>query len=123
MAIRYYTDTHVPKAVALQVRQRGIDIVRCEELNLQDASDETHLERATQEQRTLISRDTDFLRLHLEWLKQERKHYGILFLQDHLQGEKSVGIIVNALVTYYELVEGGAATVEADFVNQIYFIR
>ncbi len=123
MSIRYYADTHIPKSVAVQLRQRGIDIVRCEDIGLQEASDKTHLEIAVSEQRTLISRDTDFLRLHVEWLKQGRKHYGILFLQDHLQGESSVGSIVRTLIAYYELVEGGAATVEADFVNQTYFIR
>jgi predicted nuclease of predicted toxin-antitoxin system len=123
MPIRYYTDTHIPKAVAIQLRQKGVDIVRCEELDLQEAKDETHLEHAAKEQRTLVSRDTDFLRIHREWLEQGRKHYGILFLQDHLQGESSMGVIVRTLMDYYDLVEGGAATVETDFVNQVYFIR
>jgi len=123
MSIRYYTDTHIPKSVAIQVRNKGIDIVRCEDLDLQEAGDKTHLEYATQEHRTLISRDTDFLRLHSEWLQQGRKHYGILFVQDHLQGDSGVGSIVRILIDYYELVEGGAATIEVDSVNQIYFIR
>jgi hypothetical protein len=32
--IKFYTDTHIAKAVAVQLRQKGVDIVRCEEVGM-----------------------------------------------------------------------------------------
>ena len=46
--IAFYTDTHIAKAVALQLRGHGIDVIRCEQVGLADASDVRHLEYATQ---------------------------------------------------------------------------
>lgn len=121
--LRFYADTHIPKAVTLQLRSRGVDIVRCEEVGLAEADDLTHLGYATQQGRALVSRDTDFLRHHSEWMSANKQHGGIFFVQDHLQGEKAVGVIVRTLYDYFELIAGGAATVEQDIANQVIYIR
>ncbi|MBL8120321.1 MAG: DUF5615 family PIN-like protein [Anaerolineae bacterium] len=120
--LRYYMDTHIPKVVAFELRRRGIDVVRCEEIGLAEAADETHLQTAVEQERTLVSRDTDFVRLHADWLQLKRQHYGILFLKDYLQGSDRIGSIVRILVEYHQLVKDGAASVEMDFVNQLYFV-
>jgi len=62
--IRYYLDTHIPKAVAEQLRLRGIDVVRCEEVGLAEADDTEHLEYAAAQERTLVSHDADFRTVH-----------------------------------------------------------
>lgn len=121
--LKFYTDTHIAKAVAIQLRIRGVDIVRCEEVGLAEANDITHLEYATSQGRAMVSRDADFLRHHVEWQARGRRHGGIFFVQDHLQGERAVGVIVHILYDYYELVSGGAATVEQDIANQVIYIR
>jgi hypothetical protein len=69
-----------------------------------------------------VTRDIDFLRLHSKWMQQGNQHSGIMFLEDHLQGEGSVGTIVKELFSYHELVMGGAATIENDFANQVIYI-
>jgi hypothetical protein len=38
--IKFYADTHIAKAVAVQLRLRGVDIVRCEEVDMTQVDDE-----------------------------------------------------------------------------------
>lgn len=121
-ALKFYTDTHIAKAVAVQLRNQGVDIVRCEEVGLAKASDSDHLEYACNTGRAMISRDADFLTLHAEYLEQGKSHYGIFFVLDHLQGKGAVGVIVRYLLEYYQLVAGGAASVEDDIANQVIYI-
>jgi predicted nuclease of predicted toxin-antitoxin system len=60
--LKFYLDTHISKQVALQLRQKGVDVVRCEEVGIAAADDEAHLEYAATEGRILISADQDFTR-------------------------------------------------------------
>lgn len=120
--LKFYTDTHVSKAVAVQLREMGVDIIRCEEVDMATASDLAHLEYAVRDGRTMVTRDADFLRLHAKWLAEGKPHSGIMFLEDHLQGKGSVGTVVKVLFDYHELVLGGAATMENDIANQVIFI-
>ncbi len=120
--LKLYTDKHIPKAVTTQLRRRGIDIVRCEDVGLGDANDFTHLEYAANEGRVIITRDADFTRLHAEWVKTNRTHAGIMFCRSNLQGEDAIGRIVSEVLMYHELIEGGAGSLEADIANRILFV-
>ncbi|MBZ0305999.1 MAG: DUF5615 family PIN-like protein [Anaerolineae bacterium] len=119
--IKFYTDTHIAKAVAVQLRQKGVDIVRCEEVGMAEASDLAHLEYATQHNRIVISHDSDFLALHAEWQEQEHQHAGIIRVASHLQDKRHIGTIVKEVLAYHQLVEIGAAS-DDDFRNHVYFI-
>lgn len=68
-------DEHVPKAVAEGLRRRGVDVVTVQEIGLQAADDQRHLERATQEGRVVVTQDADFLRLHAAGVS----HRGIVY--------------------------------------------
>ncbi|MBL8120166.1 MAG: DUF5615 family PIN-like protein [Anaerolineae bacterium] len=57
--LKFYADTHVPKAVAIQLRAQGIEVIRCEEIGLAEADDVEHLEYATSQGCTLVSHDLD----------------------------------------------------------------
>lgn len=57
-------DEHVAKAVTEGLRRRGVDVVTVQELGLQAAEDQQHLQRAAQEGRVVVTQDADFLRLH-----------------------------------------------------------
>jgi predicted nuclease of predicted toxin-antitoxin system len=120
-SIKFYTDTHIAKAVATQLRNRGIDIIRCEEVGLADAKDEEHLEFATSQKRVLVSHDDDFVVLHHQWQAREKKHAGIMLLHNDLQGK--IGTIVKSLLEYYELIEVGAGTVGEDIANLVTYIH
>ena len=39
MNVKFYTDAHIPKQVASQLRLRGIAVIRCEEIGLAEADD------------------------------------------------------------------------------------
>jgi predicted nuclease of predicted toxin-antitoxin system len=120
MSIKYYTDTHIPKAVALQLRTRGIDVVRCEEVDLAEASDSEHLEYAAANGRTLISHDRDFWDIHARWLAEGREHCGIVLFGRQLQG--NVGKLVTELADLAQMIEEDAASLEKDIYNQVYEI-
>ncbi len=123
MSLRFYADTHIAKQVAVQLRKRGVDIVRCEEVGMAEASDDEHLEYATQEGRALISIDTDFRGKHIDWLMAEKSHAGIFAISEQLQGEGGIGTIVRELFEYHQLIENGAASWTDDVQNQIIFVR
>lgn len=42
MAIAFYFDTHLAKAIVDQLRARGVDVVRAEEVEMANALDEEH---------------------------------------------------------------------------------
>ena len=44
--IKFYLDEHVPKAVAMGLKRRGVDVVTVVEAGSRGATDEEHLERA-----------------------------------------------------------------------------
>ncbi len=120
--LKFYTDKHIPKAVVQQLRARGIDMVRCEDVGLGDAADLEHLKYATQEGRVVITNDADFVRLHYEWQTEGKQHAGIMFCLSHVQGQAAVGRIMNEVMLYHELIEGGAGTIEADVANRVIYV-
>jgi predicted nuclease of predicted toxin-antitoxin system len=59
--------THIAKAAAVQLRAKGIEVVRCEEVGMADATDEEHLRYATDNGYIMVSQDADFPSLNSEW--------------------------------------------------------
>lgn len=113
--MRYYFDTHIPKAAAEQLRLRGVDVARCEEVKLAEADDTEHLEYAAAHERTLVSYDADFRDLHSLWRGQGLSHAGIIIFNRRFQG--NVGKLVRELFEFYELVRVGAAVLQEDVYN------
>jgi hypothetical protein len=37
--LKLFLDTHIDKQVALQLRAKGVDVVRCEEVGMAESSD------------------------------------------------------------------------------------
>jgi predicted nuclease of predicted toxin-antitoxin system len=123
MALKFYFDTHIAKQVALQLRNKGVDVVRCEEVSMAEASDLEHLEYAVKEDRVLVSMDEDFHQLHIQWLAEDKHHTGIFWILQRVgRGKTALGIMVKELSEYHQLVEQGAGSVERDFHNQIFYI-
>jgi hypothetical protein len=122
MALKFYTDKHIAKAVATQLRKNGMDVLRCEEIGLDEALDIEHLQRATNEDRIFITFDQDFPRIHNEWLKANKRHGGIMYCLAHVQGESGIGRIVDECTSYSALIVGGAGSYEEDIANHIFFV-
>jgi hypothetical protein len=120
--LKFYTDSHIAKAVAEQLRAKGVDVVRCEEVGMARAKDHEHLSYATREGRAMVTQDKDFLRLNAEWQAAHKPHAGIMYCLPHLKGPKGIGPIVKTCFDYYELIAGGAGTIDTDIANQLIYV-
>jgi predicted nuclease of predicted toxin-antitoxin system len=121
MPLKFYFDTHIPKAAALQLRSRGADVLRCEDVGMSYASDEAHLLYASKDDRIVVSQDNDFAIIHLRWQREGLEHAGIIKLPGYFHGEAMISIVVRELSLYHELEKSGAATRE-DFYNRIVYV-
>jgi predicted nuclease of predicted toxin-antitoxin system len=120
--LRFYTDTHIAKAVAEQLRAKGIDIIRCEEVGMASASDEAHLEYATREGRVLVSQDEDFIRIDAQWRQTSRQHAGIMRVPPDLQGTAQISYLVTELLFYYNAVEADAVDYATEIFGTIIYL-
>ncbi len=93
--IKFQTDEHIPSAVIIGLRRRGIDVLSTPQAELLGATDEDQLRFATQEQRVIVTQDDDFLALHA----QGREHSGIVFVQLGT----SIGHMVRGLHFIYQM--------------------
>ncbi len=119
--LKLYTDAHIDKQVVIQLRNRGVDIVRCEEVNMKHAEDIEHLKYAVQQGRVLITADRDFIDLHTAWTLEGKTHCGIMYVQP--EARALIGVIVKQLYFYHLAVEIGAATLENDIYNKLERIK
>ncbi|HWP92034.1 MAG TPA: DUF5615 family PIN-like protein [Thermodesulfobacteriota bacterium] len=61
MAIAIYMDVHIPRAITVGLRLRGVDVLTAQEDNSANLSDPELLERATASKRVLFTFDDDLL--------------------------------------------------------------
>ena len=94
--IRFHFDEHVPRRLALALRERGIDVTIPADVGLKRASDRRHLEFARAEGRVLVTNDRDYLRLHA----QHVPHCGIALYADQ---HRSIGSLVESLVAMADI--------------------
>lgn len=81
LRLRIYTDEDVDARVAVQLRQRGHDVVACREAGNagQGLSDDWQLAFATGQSRAILTHNMgDFARLANAWHASGRRHAGIV---------------------------------------------
>lgn len=93
--IRFHCDEHIDPALVGGLRQRGVDVTTAGEAGLLGATDEQHLDYARTQQRMIITKDTDFLRLNAGG----ESHSGIAYCK---QGTRTIGQMLISLVHIYE---------------------
>lgn len=119
MPLKLYTDTHIAKAIVAQLRNRGVDVIRAQDIGMDHANDAAHLEFASGEGRAVLSFDDDFEVLHYQWMQAGKHHFGIfLVTRDH----QNIGMIVEYLAFWNEASNGEAASIEADVYSQFHHI-
>jgi hypothetical protein len=120
--LRFFTDTHIPKQVAIQLRNQQTEVIRCQDVGLQDAKDEVLLDYAIDNNCAMLSLDDDFPKLHLRYSQIGKTHKGIFYgAMSQFQGQ--VGSIVSFCAMYAELIEGDAGTLENDIHNQLIYLQ
>ncbi len=96
--LKFYTDAHVDKQIAIQLRKYGIPVIRCQDVGMDNATDEEHLEYASENHLSVVTKDIDFRTLHFQWLAQGKTHFGVFYCANCQVG--IIGRIVNECITY-----------------------
>jgi hypothetical protein len=91
VSIPFYFDHHVPAAIGVALRGRGIDVLTAREDGHDRSPDEELLQRATELGRAVVSEDHDFLEIVHRWLNDERRFAGLIFC--HMPGTSIGGVI------------------------------
>lgn len=120
MALTFYFDTHIAKAVAIQLRAKGVNVVRCEDVDMADAPDEKHLQYATEHGFVMVSQDEDFAKLHVQYQENDLKHAGIFKFKGN-QGSAQISIIVSHCLFYDEAERSGAIDYPTEIKNTIIY--
>ena len=79
MAVALYFDVHVPRAIAEQLRRRGVDVLTAIEDGYDHEIDEEVLLRAQNLHRVLFTQDIRFKALAEDWQRQGQPFAGLLF--------------------------------------------
>jgi predicted nuclease of predicted toxin-antitoxin system len=122
MALKFYFDTHIAKAIAVQLRIKGVDVLRCEEVGMAEASDESHLLYATEQERIMITQDDDFLLLDMQWRNRGEKHAGIMRVPVLLQGQAQISFVIEQVLFYDEAERAGAINYLTEIHNQVIYL-
>lgn len=115
MPVRLYFDEDAAsRAVAYNLRARGVDVMTTSEAGREGTSDEEQLDFATGQGRVLCTCNIgDFFQLHTAYLAQEKNHSGMILIH---QQRFSIGQQVLCLL---RLLKTGSAE---DMCNQIEFL-
>ena len=109
MQIRYHLDESVDPAVAIGLRQRGVDATSAREQGLLGASDLAQLNFAVQAGRILVTHDRDFMRI----VAAGTFHRGIAYSPPQSQ---SIGQIVRRLMQLWRDRQ------QDEFVNRVEYL-
>jgi len=74
MALAFYMDVHIPRAITTELHLQGVNVITAQEDNAATFSDTVLLDRATVLERVLFTFDADFL---VEATRRQRE--GIFF--------------------------------------------
>jgi Domain of unknown function (DUF5615) len=96
--IRFHLDENRSRAIALGLRNRGIDATTTPEAGLLHAPDERQLAYGLLEGRVIFTQDRDFLHMHAAGTA----HRGIAYCKKNTLG---VGKVIEGLVLIWEIHE------------------
>ncbi len=71
-----YMDVHIPAAITAGLRQRGFDVLTCQDDGTTQLADEEILIRATSPGRVLFTQAEDFLEIVARWQVTKKPFFG-----------------------------------------------
>jgi hypothetical protein len=110
--LRFFTDEDVYGAVALALRRAEIDAVSTPDTGRRRQSDESQLAWAADNGRVFVTFNVGhFARLHTAWMRQGRRHAGIV-----VSSQRPVGEVIRRILHL-------SATLDADAMrNRLEFL-
>ena len=120
-SLKFFTDENTVKAIAVELRNKGVDIVRNVKIGMMSDPDDELLDYAIKNNRIVITEDDDFLRHNKARLEAGLEHPGIFFLNPHVRGKKGIGTVVRFVLEAHRQVKSGEKNVE-EFYNQVMYI-
>ena len=94
MAIALYMDQHVPRAITVGLRLRGVDVVTAHEDGAREFADPLLLDRASELGRALFSRDVDLLAEATRRQRSGISFHGVIYAH---QLRVSIGVCIQNL--------------------------
>lgn len=97
-----YTDEDMSALVAMLLRSRGLDVTTVPEQAALGKTDSEQLEFATSMERCILTHNrVDFERLHLQYMDEDKQHFGIIIVpqKNAYEVAQRIGILVSALTT------------------------
>lgn len=79
MAVPLYMDVHVPSAITVQLRRRGVDVLSAQEADSILLEDCDLLESARMLGRLMFTQDVRFRAMAEAWQRQHRPFAGLVF--------------------------------------------
>jgi len=79
MPLAFYVDHHVPRAITLGLRLRGVDVLTAYEDGASELEDAAVLDRASELARVLFTRDDDLLAEDAKRQREGIPFYGIVY--------------------------------------------
>lgn len=113
MAVSLYMDHHIPKAITIGLRLRGIDVVTAHEDGTNQLDDELLLKRAHELKRALFTQDDDLLEEAAKCQREGISFSGVIY--GH-QLRVTIGVCIQDL----EIIAKGAEPEELQ--NQVLFL-
>ena len=113
MTIAFYMDHHVPRAITVGLRLRGVDVLTAYEDEASELDDPALLDRASELERILFTRDDDLL---IEATKRQRDDiffYGVIYAH---QLRVSIGACIEDLEIIAKVGEA------EDLINGVKFL-
>ena len=98
--MKYYLDEDLSPKIAEILRKHHIDAVSAYEAGMVQASDKEQLERASSENRCLITRNrNDFIQLTVQFFNEHRSHSGVLIIPHTFPGDK-FSVVARAIIKH-----------------------
>jgi len=74
-----YMDEHVPRAITIGLRLKGIDVLTVQEDNFSGKSDTELMDRAIVLKRVIFTHDDDFLAETVKYRREGKEFFGIIY--------------------------------------------